>query len=79
MALGDRDHGQNVFEAVSRWNDHKTEDGNNICVSFIIQNEREYLTYLYPGLAEVPPGLLIDSIIICKQFPNSPSWARAAY
>ncbi len=74
MVFGDREYGRKVFEAVSGWNDHKQEDRkNNICISFIIQNEREYLTYVYPGLPDVPPDRLIDTIIICKTFPNPPT------
>jgi hypothetical protein len=40
----------NFFKLLKSWNYDKNEDkDNNICISFIVENEKEYSVYLYPN------------------------------
>jgi hypothetical protein len=64
-------YGERVFRAISAWNDSKSEDiENRICVSFIIEENDEYLAYVYPNLIDLKPDELNTICIICKMFPN---------
>jgi len=49
-AFRSRDYGIAFFNLIKSWNYNETEDKvNNICFSFIVENENEYSTYLYPN------------------------------
>jgi len=40
----------NFFQLLKSWNYYNNEDkDNNICLSFILENEREYSVFLYPN------------------------------
>jgi len=49
-AFATRDYGHKFFELLRDWNYHKKEDrDNNICLSFILEDETHYIAYLYPN------------------------------
>ncbi len=43
-------YAQNFFKLFQEWNYNKTEDKeNNVCISFIIENKKNYSVYIYPN------------------------------
>lgn len=49
-AFATEKYAHKFFELLKAWNYGKEEDkSNNICFSFIVENEKEYSVYLYPN------------------------------
>ncbi len=49
-AFASLEYARNFFDLISSWNYGTKEDReNNICISFIVENESEYSTYIYPN------------------------------
>ena len=49
-AFASLEYAQKFFSLVQAWNSNEAEDrDNNICLSFIVENEKEYSIYLYPN------------------------------
>lgn len=50
-AFASKDYAIKFFKLLQAWNYNQPEDKeNNICLSFIIENDKEYSTYLYPNM-----------------------------
>jgi len=59
--FSDREYAHKFFELVRDWNYHQSEDtDNNICLSFIRENARQYSVYLYPNLERKSVGQFFD-------------------
>ncbi len=49
-AFATREYAHKFFELLRQWNYHEKEDrDNNICLSFILEDETHYVAYLYPN------------------------------
>ena len=49
-AFSSKEYAHKFFKLIKAWNYNKIEDkDNNICLSFIVEDEREYSVYLYPS------------------------------
>jgi hypothetical protein len=72
-----RDYGKQVFDAISSWNDNLSEDRkNNISISFIIERENEYSTFIYPGLPDATEDQLTATAVLVKEFPTGEHFKR---
>lgn len=50
-AFGTEEYARKFFKLIKAWNyDKKVDTENNICLSFIIENEEKYSVYLYPNI-----------------------------
>lgn len=50
LVFKDKEAGEKIFKCISAWNNHEKWDmEDNIKLSFIIENEKDYSTYLYPS------------------------------
>jgi hypothetical protein len=59
--FSDRKYAHKFFELLSDWNYRKSEDiDNNICLSFIRENARQYSVYLYPNLKRESIGQFFE-------------------
>jgi len=49
--FSDREYAHNFFNLLRDWNYQQSEDkDNNICLSFVIENDIQYSVYFYPSL-----------------------------
>jgi len=56
--FSNKEYANKFFNLLMDWNYRKSEDiDNNICLSFIMENERQYSVYLYPNLKRKTVGL----------------------
>jgi len=84
LAFKDKEAGEKVFKCISAWNNHEKWDmKDNVKLSFIIENKKDYSTYLYPSAnREVikkfeskirkngkQHNKLIYMLVMCKVFP----------
>lgn len=84
LAFKDKEAGEKIFKCISAWNySEKWDMKNNIRLSFIIENEKDYSTYLYPSANRETikkfeskirkngkqHNKLIYTLIMCKVFP----------
>lgn len=72
-----RNYGKQVFDAISAWNHNRPEDRkNNISISFIIESDEEYSTFIYPGLPDATQDQVTDTAVIVKKFPSGEHFKR---
>lgn len=84
ISFKDKEAGEKVFKCISAWNNMEQVDmKNNINLSFIVENDKDYSTYIYPSVnREVirkfeskikkkgkDHNNLIYTLIMCKVFP----------
>lgn len=49
--FSDKEYARNFFNLLRDWNYQQSEDkDNNICLSFILESEKQYSVYFYPNL-----------------------------
>jgi SEC-C motif-containing protein len=72
-----KNYGKRVFDAISAWNQNLSEDRkNNICISFIIESDNEYSTFIYPGLPDATENQVTDTAVLVKEFPSDEHFKR---
>lgn len=50
LAFSSLEYARQFFRMISAWNHNQQDDiENNICLSFIVEDEKDYSTYLYPN------------------------------
>jgi len=84
LVFKDKEAGEKIFKCISAWNNlEKYDMEDNIRLSFIIENEKDYSTYLYPSANRKvikkfeskirkngkQHNKLIYMLIMCKVFP----------
>ena len=86
LVFKDKEAGEKIFKCISAWNNlEKWDMEDNIKLSFIIENEKNYSTYLYPSANRKiikkfeskikkngkQHNKLIYMLVMCKVFPYS--------
>jgi hypothetical protein len=84
LVFKDKEAGEKIFKCISAWNNFEKWDmEDNIKLSFIIENEKDYSTYIYPSSNRESikrfeskirkngkqHNKLIYTLIMCKVFP----------